>query len=39
MKRENQDNVDDKRVKNDKGCLTYNHSAKLEAWKSHYEGL
>ena len=39
MKRENQDIVGDKFVKNDKRCLTYNDSAKLIAWKSHYERL
>ena len=39
MKRENQDIVGDKCVKNDEGCLMYNDSAKLKAWKSHYERL
>ena len=34
---ENQGIVGDKCVKNDEGCLTYNDSAKLKAWKSHYE--
>ena len=37
MKHENEDIVGDKCVKNDEGCLTYNDSAKLKAWKSHYE--
>ena len=39
MKHENEDIVGDKCVKNDEGCLTYNDSAKLKAWKSHYERL
>ena len=39
MKRENQDNVGDKCVNNDEGCLTCKGSAKLKAWKSHYERL
>ena len=26
-------------MKNDKGCLTYEDSANLEAWKSHYKRL
>ena len=39
MKCENQDIVGGKCVKNDEGCLTYNDSAKLKAWKSHYERL
>ena len=39
MKHLNQDIVVDKCVKNDEGCLTYNDSAKLKAWKSHYERL
>ena len=36
-KRENQDIVGDKCVKNDEGCLTYHDSDKLKAWKNHYE--
>ena len=39
MKCENQDIVIDKCVKNDEGCLTYNDSAILNTWKSHYERL
>ena len=39
IKRENQDTAGDKCVKNDEGCLTYNVSAKLKAWKSHYGRL
>ena len=39
MKHENQGIVGDKCLKNDEGCLTYNDSAKIKAWKSHYEGL
>ena len=39
MKRKNQDIVDSKCVKNYEGYLTYNDSAKLKAWKSHYERL
>ena len=39
MKREKIDIVDDKCVKNDEGCVTYNDSTKLKAWKSHYERL
>ena len=39
MKCENQDTVGDKCVKNDEGCLTYNDSVKLKAWKSHCERL
>ena len=31
MKQKNQDNVGDKCVKNDEGCLAYNDSAKLKA--------
>ena len=37
MKRETQDIVGDKCVKNDEGCLTYNDSAKVKARKSYYE--
>ena len=36
MKCENQDTASDECVKNDEGWLTYNDSAKLKAWKSHY---
>ena len=39
MKCENQDIVGDKCVKNDGRCLTYNDSAKLKTWKTHYERL
>ena len=39
MKRETQDIVGDKCVKNDEGCLTYNDSAKVKARKSYYERL
>ena len=39
MKNENQDTVGDKCVKNGDGCLTFNNSAKLKAWKSYYERL
>ena len=39
MKHVNQDNFGDKCVKNGERCLTYNDSAKLKAWKSHYERL
>ena len=37
MKHEHHDIVGDKYVKNDKGCVTCNDSAKLKAWKSHFE--
>ena len=39
MKHENQDIAGVKCVNNDEGCLTYNDSARLKAWKSHYERL
>ena len=39
MKHENQDTVGDKCEKNDEGCLIYNDSDKLKAWKSHCERL
>ena len=39
MNCENQNIVGNKCVKNDKGCLTCNDSAKLDTWKSHYERL
>ena len=39
MKQKNQDNVGDKCVKNDEGCLAYDDSAKLKAWKGNYERL
>ena len=39
MKGENQGIVGGKCVINDEGCLTYDDSAKLNPWKSHYERL
>ena len=39
MKHENQYIVGDKSMENDEGWLTYNDSAKLKSWESHYERL
>ena len=39
MKRENQDIVGDKCVKDDDGNMAFDDKSKLAAWKSHYEKL
>ena len=39
MRRDNQDVMGDKPVKNDKGLLSLDEDAKKEAWKEYYERL
>ena len=39
MRRDNQDAVGEKPVKNDEGVLLLDEDAKKEAWKEHYEHL
>ena len=39
MRRDNQDVMGEKPVKNDAGQLSLNEESKKEAWKEHYERL
>ena len=39
MRRDNQDVMGEKRVKNDAGILSLDDKAKEEAWKMHYKRL